>query len=297
MRGFKPKTSSIFSGSEPEKEKYCPDINTVQHIAIDEIFPCQYQARTKFDDVKMQELSESIKEEGLLQPIVVRRLEPNKYELISGERRYRAHILLDESHIRAIELEKSDKKSATLSLIENVQRENLSPIEEALGYKKIIDLFEFSINKVAKITGKSRSHISNLLRVLVLPDEVKNGVHNEVISLGHAKVLLSAVENERRPLYEAAVKQRLSVRELEVLIKRSTRKDNKKRCNESLETIDRKHLEKFAEIFNDNFGVKLDISVNGSGIATCLFSLPYNKIKGLVEEMNSDNVNTGEHNK
>lgn len=260
LKSFNAGNESLFSNSM--EQPYSADPNVVQYLNIDEIEPCKYQARTLFDEEKIQELANSIKEEGLVQPITVRRVSPGRYEIIAGERRYRAHLLLGESHIRAVELDKTDKQSATLSLIENVQRENLSPIEEALGYQKLIDSFNFSINKVAEMTGKSRSHIANILRVLNLPEAVKEGLHLSRITLGHAKILLSEKDaNKIHLYYDETIDKELTVRELDSLVKSYSKKNINQKpgsANVDERTILNSDIETFKQLFSNKFGVDLD---------------------------------------
>ena len=191
--------------------------NDLQELDIDEIIPNPDQPRKYFDDVKLHELSESIKHSGLLQPIIVsHKNSDGKYVIIAGERRYRATKIAGIQKIRAIILNIEGQEILKNAILENVQREDLNPIEEAAGYRKIIDTFNYTHEQLAKEIGKSRAHITNLLRILTLPDEVQSAVKNGNISLGHAKVLLS-VDNPTDYLLTVIEKQ-LSVRQLEKMI-------------------------------------------------------------------------------
>lgn len=191
--------------------------NTLKELDINDVIPNPNQPRKHFDDVKLRELSESIKHSGLLQPIVVSQKKENgKYLIIAGERRYRASKIAGLTKIKAIVLELNEQEILKNAILENVQREDLNPVEEANGYKKIIDTFNYTHEQLAKEIGKSRAHITNLLRILTLPDEVLSAVKNNNISLGHAKVLLS-VSNPMDYLSTILEKQ-LSVRQLEKMI-------------------------------------------------------------------------------
>ena len=187
-------------------------------INIENIFPNPNQPRKFFDNNKLRELSESIKHNGLLQPIVVsvNENQKGKYIIVAGERRYRAAKLAGLNTIQAVVLDINEKEILKNAIIENVQREDLNPIEEATGYKKVIDVFGYTHEQLAKEIGKSRAYITNLLRILTLPENIQNALKNGNISLGHAKVLLGE-DNPEKYLSDVIEKQ-LSVRQLEKLI-------------------------------------------------------------------------------
>ena len=190
----------------------------LKEIDIDDIAPNSDQPRKHFNDEKLLELSKSIKNSGLLQPIVVTKDRQNggKYLIVTGERRYRACKIAGLSKINAIVLNLDECEILKNAVIENVQREDLNPLEEANAYKKIVDTFGYTHEQLAQEIGKSRAHITNLLRILKLPDNVLNALKNDKITLGHAKVLLG-VENPSGYLSTVIDKQ-LSVRQLEKMI-------------------------------------------------------------------------------
>lgn len=186
-------------------------------LDINDIKPNPNQPRKYFDDTKLRELSDSIKHSGLLQPIIVsQKNEDGKYIIVAGERRYRASKLAGLNKIKSIILDINEQEILKNAILENVQREDLNPVEEANGYKKIIDTFNYTHEQLAKEIGKSRAHITNLLRILTLPDEVLSAVKNNNISLGHAKVLLSV--NNPMNYLDAIIEKQLSVRQLEKMI-------------------------------------------------------------------------------
>ena len=190
-----------------------------QMLALEHILPNRYQPRTVFADVELEELAQSIKENGVLQPVVVRRKGDGMYELIAGERRTRAAKIAGLTTIPAIIRNSNDEKALALALIENIQRQNLNPMEEARAYSRLIGEFGLTQDLVAQSVGKERSTIANLLRLLALPKEVQENVQNGALSLGHAKLLagLSSADHQIR-LSQKTVKESLSVRQLELLI-------------------------------------------------------------------------------
>ncbi len=189
-------------------------------IAVTGIEPNPFQPRKEFDEEELRELAESIRAEGLLQPIVVRKAGDGKYQLIAGERRWRACKTLRLKTIPARIIEAGDASSASISLIENLQRAGLNPIEEALGYASLLRDFDLTQEAVAERVGKGRATVANALRLLQLSSEVQGYLGKGIISTGHAKVLLS-VEGEARQglLARKVVEDGLSVRALEKVVK------------------------------------------------------------------------------
>ncbi len=192
--------------------------NQLQQLPIEKVVPNPHQPRKVIDPEAVSELASSIASEGLLQPIVVRPVD-NGYELIAGERRWRAHQHLGRSTVLARVLEATDLSSASLSLIENLQREELNPVEEAMGYQSLISDFNLSQQEVAQRMGKSRSHIANLMRLLQLDGELKRLLSIGELSVGHAKVLLSVEDTDKRlALGQKAVLEGWTVRQIEEAI-------------------------------------------------------------------------------
>jgi ParB family chromosome partitioning protein len=196
--------------------------NVLQELPLNQVVPNPHQPRKVIDPAAIQELAASIDSEGLLQPIVVRPVE-NGYELIAGERRWRAHQHLQRSSILARILPANDLSSASLSLIENLQREELNPIEEALGYQSLISDFHLSQQEVSQRMGKSRSHIANLLRLLQLDGELRRLVVDGELSVGHAKALLGIDDPEiRLSIGRKAVLESWTVRQIEEVCKKGS---------------------------------------------------------------------------
>ena len=192
-------------------------------IKISRISPRGDQPRKNFDENALQMLADSIREHGVIQPIAVREIGAlsENYEIIAGERRWRAAKMAGLDEIPAIILTGDDLKIAEISLIENIQRQDLNPIEEALAYKALIERFGLKQEEVARQVGKSRSAVANMLRLLELPDEVLIMVQDGKLSMGHARALLGLNEEEKMlPLAESIVERELSVREVEVLVRK-----------------------------------------------------------------------------
>ena len=190
---------------------------TNNKISISSIIPNKYQPRKNFDKNSLEELTASIRERGIIQPIIVRASEDSndKYELIAGERRWQAAQNAGLHEVPAVILNVDNLKSLEFAIVENVQRKDLNPIEEAEGYQRLINEFNYDQDKVAKFIGKSRAHISNCIRLLSLPAKVIEHIINDKLSPGHAKILVGLDNSEL--LAEKIIKKKLSVRQAEAL--------------------------------------------------------------------------------
>ena len=190
---------------------------TNNKISISSIIPNKYQPRKNFDKNSLEELTASIRERGIIQPIIVRASEDSndKYELIAGERRWQAAQNAGLHEVPVVILNVDNLKSLEFAIVENVQRKDLNPIEEAEGYQRLINEFNYDQDKVAKVIGKSRAHISNCIRLLSLPAKVIEHIINDKISPGHAKILVGLDNSEL--LAEKIIKKKLSVRQAEAL--------------------------------------------------------------------------------
>lgn len=200
------------------KEDRENDESSIVFVNINNIKPNDKQPRKTFDREKLEELADSILEHGLIQPIVLRKEVKGKgYELVAGERRWRAARIAGIKEIPAIIRVLTEEQNLLLSIIENMQREDLNPIEEAEAVNKMINNYQFTQEEVAKSLGKSRPYIANLLRLLKLQDEVKEMLLNNELSQGHARALISLSANKQLLIARKAVKEGLSVREVEKL--------------------------------------------------------------------------------
>ena len=223
-------------------------------ISLIELSP--YQPRTNFDEENLKSLIESIREQGVIQPILVRKSNKNKYELIAGERRLRAVKTLGHEKIPAIVKTINDESAAVYALLENVQRENLNPIEEALGLEKLIRQFKFTQENLAKKTGKSRSHIANLIRLLSLDRYVIDLLSKKKIDMGHARALLSLSHSSQKIYADKVVSQKLSVREIERMVVENDAPGSKKTTKIKKDA----HLSSIENQLRENLGVLVDIS-------------------------------------
>mgnify|MGYP001235281394 CR=1 FL=1 len=192
--------------SEPKSNK----------VSISSIIRNKFQPRKNFKQEQMEELTNSIKERGIIQPIVVRKKD-DKYEIVAGERRWQAAQNAGLHEVPVVEIQADDLKSLEFAIVENVQRDDLNPIEEANGYKRLIDEFQYDQDKVAKFIGKSRTHIANCLRLLSLPNDVIKLIEEHKISQGHAKVLVG-LENSYQ-IAKKIIDKKLSVRQAESLVR------------------------------------------------------------------------------
>lgn len=199
-------------------------------LKISEIEPNRTQPRKEFDEQALSELAESISQHGLLQPLLVRPLTLGGYQIVAGERRYRASRMAGLTEVPVIIKELTDTETMEIALIENLQREDLSPVEEALGYKALIDEHGFSQEEVAKSVGKSRPAVANALRLLKLPDNIMEYLKDGKISAGHARTLLTLEDEElMTELADEIVAKDLSVRQVEKICKKKPTVQNEEK--------------------------------------------------------------------
>lgn len=206
--------SALIPEKEPTKEE------KIIYVQVDQIKPSPFQPREDFDPLSLEELTQSIKEKGVIQPLLVRR-KGDYYELIAGERRWRAAKSMNLNELPVIVKDTQDRDSLELSLIENIQRQNLNSIEEAHAYQYLIDKFGVTQEKLSEILGRARVSVTNTLRLLKLPHEIQEEIKKGRISFAHGRALLEIDDpNLQRRLVQEIISKSLSVRELENLIKR-----------------------------------------------------------------------------
>ncbi len=195
-------------------------------LPISQVQPALNQPRKRFDDVALQDLADSIRVHGIIQPLTVRRLSSGYYQIIAGERRWRAAKLAELKEVPAVVIEADDRRAAELAMIENLQREDLNPVEEANGYHVLVDEYGLTQEEVAQCLGKSRSTVSNALRLLELPDAVLQLLEEGKLSAGHARAILTVEGKSRqRTLAQKVLLDGLSVRQTENLAKRMEKAD------------------------------------------------------------------------
>jgi ParB family transcriptional regulator, chromosome partitioning protein len=184
-------------------------------LAVSQLQPGKYQPRSYMDDVALQTLADSIKAQGIMQPILVREIAPDRYEIIAGERRWRASQLAGLSEVPVLVRDIADEAALAMALIENIQRENLNPLEEALGIKRLIDEFAMTHEKAAAAVGRSRVAVSNLLRLLTLCQPVQDMLMHNKVDMGHARALIGLEPAQQVMLANRVMQEGLSVREVE----------------------------------------------------------------------------------
>ncbi|HPB80647.1 MAG TPA: ParB/RepB/Spo0J family partition protein [Spirochaetota bacterium] len=215
-KGLEAIISNSTSPVEDLEKGITEELDRIVEIDIHRIKPNPDQPRTHFDEEEIRNLSESIQSVGLLQPIIVRKA-GNEYFVIAGERRLRASKLAGIKKIRSIIVEANEEQNLTFALIENIQRAALDPIEEAKAYRVLINRFKIKQNDIAQKVGKDRTTISNLLRLLNLPDEIQQAITGGQLSAGHAKALLSMPKHKQMSVYREIIEKGMSVRAVEKL--------------------------------------------------------------------------------
>ena len=226
-------------------------------VAIADIQPGRYQARVQIDDEALQELADSIKAQGIIQPVIVRERGLSQYELIAGERRWRASQLAGLTEIPVVIKTISDETALAMGLIENLQRENLNPIEEAQGLKRLADEFGLTHETIAKAVGKSRSAISNSLRLLSLPEPVQEMLYQRRLEMGHARALLTLHVVDQLELAQKAVKNGWSVREVE----RRSQLAHQKAKPEATKTIS-PDIRRINDALTEHLGVNAEVKTS-----------------------------------
>ena len=240
------------------EQAYNKELNKelVAEIDIDRIQPNPFQPRKKFSDEALKELSQSIDRHGLIQPIIVIK-DGNNFTLIAGERRLRATKLLGLSKIKAIVANIADKKLRELALIENIQRENLSPIELANAYQELINEYKITQETLSSIVKKSRTQITNTLRLLGLDEHTKSLIDDGKITQGHAKIMVGLNSQDQKLVADTIIGQKLSVRDTENLVKRL--KSNSQAKKPKIDIKDRENLNLLKDLIED-FGIKCKIN-------------------------------------
>jgi ParB family chromosome partitioning protein len=233
-------------------------------IAVEKLVPGQFQPRRHFDDEALHQLADSIAVHGVLQPLLVRPILNGEYEIIAGERRWRAAQLAKVHELPVVVQEMSDKQALEIALIENLQREDLSAVEEAEGYQRLMDEFGHTQDMLSQQLGKSRSHVANTIRLLKLPQPVRKMIQTGQLTAGHARALVGAKNPEE--LAGTIVKRSLSVRQTEKLVQQSTegklKAKTKKQKTFVQKDVDTLALEKKLE---STLGLKVTIQMNGTG--------------------------------
>jgi len=238
---------------------------TSNNLSISSIVPNKFQPRKNFDKANLEDLTNSIRQRGIIQPLIVRKsdVSDDKYELIAGERRWQAAQNAGLHQVPVVVLNVDNLKSLEFAIVENVQRKDLNPIEEAQGYKRLIDEFNYDQDKVAKFIGKSRAHISNCLRLLSLPQKIIDQINENKITQGHAKILVG-LENAEL-LADKIIKKKLSVRQTEALARLTKNKSFKTISSKDPNIIDMENQ------ISSKIGIKVHINNKRNNSGNLIF--------------------------
>ncbi len=262
-------------------------VGNIIELEIDAIEINPFQPRSNFNEESLRELAASIKELGVIQPITVRKLEFNKYQLISGERRLRASTLVGSTTVPAYIRIANDNESLIMALVENIQRHDLDPIEIALSYQRLIDEIQLTQEQMSERVGKKRSTIANYLRLLKLDPIIQTGIRDGFISMGHGRAIIN-IENHdiQADIYQKIVSQNLSVRDTETVVKNYQESLKPKPTSKAkITSFEINSVQKTS--FNSFFGTKVDVKVvsNGKGKITIPFHSEedFNRIIKLIE--------------
>ena len=270
---------------DPEREiSSASDINAdkvvgnVIDLEIDKIEVNPYQPRTHFNEEAIEELAESINALGIIQPVTVRRLGRNQYQLVSGERRYRAAKSLDFNTIPAFVRIANDQETLEMALVENIQRRDLDPIEIALSYQRLIDEIKLTQNQLSERVGKKRSTVANYMRLLKLDPIVQTGMRDGFLSMGHGRALINVEENEKQlEIYEKIIAGSLSVRETESLVQKAKIVQTPSSSKISQPIFFNNATEELRNYLN------FTVTVKGNGNGKGKIQIPFNSQKDLNE--------------
>ncbi len=243
-------------------------VGSIALIPLDQIEPNPFQPRTEFDVEALAELSASIKEQGIIQPITVRKLGYDRYQIISGERRFKASKLAGLTSLPAYIRVANDQGMLELALIENIQRENLNPIEVAISFKRLLDECSLTQEVLSERVGKNRSTVTNFLRLLKLPPEIQLAVRDERISMGHARALAGVEDiSKQLAVYKEVLKNDLNVRQTEELTRQAGASLRPRGPEKISNTVPYSEFNKIQKVLSEHFGsrVNLQQSKNGSG--------------------------------
>lgn len=276
--------NDITSASDKNADKV---VGNIVELAIETIEVNPFQPRTNFNEESLRELASSIKELGVIQPITVRKLGFDTYQLVSGERRYRASKMIGLETIPAYVRIANDQESLEMALVENIQRSDLDPIEIALSYQRLIDEINLTQEQMSQRVGKKRSTIANYLRLLKLDPIIQTGMRDGFLSMGHGRALVNVENtNDQLEIYEAILSKSLSVRDTEALVK-NYKKDHTIETPVKEEEEMPKYIKKGMKEFSEYFGHRVDVKVgkNGRGKITIPFHSEedFTRIKKLLK--------------
>jgi ParB family chromosome partitioning protein len=263
-------------------------VGNILEIELDSIEVNPYQPRSYFNEEALRELASSIKELGVIQPITVRKFEGNKFQLVSGERRFRASKLIGNKTIPAYIRLANDQEMLEMALVENIQRKDLDPIEVALTYQRLIDEIDLTQEEMSVRVGKKRSTISNYLRLLKLDPIIQTGMRDGFLSMGHGRALINVEDPEEQlKIYEKIIEEKLSVRQTEQLVKDGKETSVKVISKPTKQKDNPEFISKGLKTFSAYFGHKIDVKLSGVDKGKILIPFhseeDFNRIKKLLE--------------
>jgi len=241
------------------------EADSLMMLKVEQLRPGKYQPRSYMDEAALKTLADSIKAQGIMQPILVRQLADEQYEIIAGERRWRASQRAGLLEVPVLVREIADESALAMALIENIQRENLNPLEEAQGIKRLIDEFSMTHEKAAESVGRSRVAVSNLLRLLTLTDVVQEMLMHGKLDMGHARALVGLEGAQQVMLAEQIVHQRLSVREAEALVKKLAEQPAAAAAKPAPVVKEDQDVIRLQETLSDKLGASVSIKANANG--------------------------------
>jgi len=281
---LKESSSDIQSVQDKNADKL---VGSIVEIDLDSIDVNPFQPRSYFNEEALKELGSSIQELGVIQPITVRKLAGNKFQLVSGERRYRASKLIGNKTIPSYIRIANDQEMLEMALVENIQRKDLDPIEVALTYQRLINEIKLTQEAMSNRVGKKRSTISNYLRLLKLDPIIQTGMRDGFLTMGHGRALIN-IENkdEQLKIYEKIIRQKLSVRQTELLVKNLKSTTKQKTQTDSSPTLP-KYIQKGQKAFSEYFGHKIDVKLVGNSKGKIIIPFhseeDFNRLKKLMQ--------------
>lgn len=261
-------------------------VGNIVELSLEAIEVNPFQPRTSFSEDALKELASSIRELGVIQPITVRKLDFNKYQLVSGERRYRASKMLGLETIPSYIRIANDQESLEMALVENIQRQDLDPIEVALSYQRLIDEIDLTQEELSDRVGKNRSTIANYLRLLKLDPIIQTGMRDGFLSMGHGRALINISNTDvQLEVYEQILKDKLSVRETEALVKRiqDRSKNPKAKAEPKVDEKKQKALKQISSYFGAKVEMKVNKKGNGKLIVPFSSDEDFQRIKKLIQ--------------
>jgi len=260
IKGLGRGLDALLSGNNTSKQN-----DVLRDLKVEQLKPGKYQPRSRMDEASLNELAASIRVQGVMQPILARELPEGGYEIIAGERRWRAAQLAELKIVPVIVRKVPDNAALAMALIENIQREDLNPLEEAIGIQRLIDEFQMTHQAAADAVGRSRSAASNLLRLLKLPQAVQDMLMEGSLDMGHARALLSLEGSQQVLLANKIVLEGLSVREAEKLVQQQGEQSPAKTSNQKSPKQENRDTQRLQDEISSQLGVRVEIKPNSKG--------------------------------